>query len=287
MTSKLQTSCLFEILPDDLFRLCLQFLSFNDIGIFDNSITNHALRASYLSTIKGFMIEDLLEEDFTKPVITWLCSRGFVSRLIWLNELTQEGIELISNCRSILEILNFSNCENMTISLCEEIPHCPNLKYLIFDRCESLTEEGLVSILTRNPHVNSLDLMNLEFLGNDFLSFLADNVPNLHSLSLFGNDEISDDILPFLIRMKLKSTDLRATEISEVTILGLMDAFPDIEYITFDFFHISSATMISYFRLVFRSLGSEDLDIPLIIAHQLYEASQSRYRLTSYLLISQ
>jgi hypothetical protein len=266
--------CIFEILPDDLFRYCLQYLSLDEIGRLDNSMVNHATRSCYLSSLKGFERDELPIPHFDHTsAVSWLCSRGVRMKRISLIELNPESLELISNCRFILQDLTFQSSRWNMNSLWDQIPHCPHLHRLNFNSCASLTEEGLVSILTQNSHLKILELANLTFLNSDFISSLTETVSGLNHLSLQRNEQLTDDILPSLLQLKnLKSINLQRTDINDGTILGLMNAFPQIRFIAFSYHNMSSATVISYLReMGVRGLNSSNLEDRLMAACQFYQ----------------
>jgi hypothetical protein len=113
--TEVMATCLFEILPEDLFRLCFQYLSFSEVGTLDNSMINHALRPCFLSALNGTAVSHIDDDKYIFEYYHWIFLRNVFTKSVAIGDIRDEVRDLISKNQPCLESISIRHTERFTI----------------------------------------------------------------------------------------------------------------------------------------------------------------------------
>jgi hypothetical protein len=253
---------LLDYLPIDLLRVILQYLTMKEIGTFDLSMTNSSLRPSYLIAMAGM---DLAEVSFAPRLssnhLNWLILREISASSLQLQNLKNQELKLISNCRQTLKVLSICSYYLIDFEL-SQIEPCPSLTSLSMARCHRLTDDGLRNILQKVPKIQTLDLSGTFGLTPECILFLVTNCSSIQHLDVSYNLWFDNASLDLLSRgtLDLKSINFLGTSASQ-SLSPFLDAYPNIRSIKLSGFLSIENRLLVLRRVSHRSLMSSDPEL--------------------------
>jgi hypothetical protein len=278
ITINIQTeSHFFELLPQDLFRHFLTYLSFYEIGTFDNSMTNHVLRPLYLNSIKGMVLTEIKNgegcQETEELYYDWMVSRDVYAKSLNLFCFFGDEEKIIDRCRPFLESFFIYSDEIDYNHLGHPPPFhvgfLPKLDCITLG-LQSVTDGDLETMLELNPQIKTLDLYCMYMLTEKSLSTIAVHCPHLRQLRLERNKFVTDESINKLLqgRLNLVSLDISCTSVAKhESIVKILSAFPNLKHISGNFsIQPIKTSMMMLKEINLPSLMANDREIQLLSA---------------------
>jgi hypothetical protein len=256
----IQQQNIFDLLPIDLFRQILQYLTLIDFGIFDQSLLNHETRSHYLTSLTGLDIHGLINIYMTKELENWFLNRNFNLQILCYNnyfsflliekfqqslchlelyftEIQDSHLQMIGSSSSLSSASASSSSASSSYS-----SSYPKLTSIVFVACHSITSNGLKIFFQQNLqlekfHLSFSDPSSLNNHQNntstnnnsnfdDTIRHLVTYCHHLTHLDLSNNQWFNDNHLNFLTdesSFKLKSIRIHNTDTTEEAILRFLE----------------------------------------------------------------
>jgi hypothetical protein len=257
-----------EIVPAEIFRTILQFLSLEELLPLDNAILNHRLRSFYLGAIEGMTTGHVSfdDEDLLKSV--WCLNRKILpTRLNFFDFNHFSYPMIIDRSRRALRSLSLSQTGRRrgdpTIdSIFLFLGHFPSLTELDVSSIRLKTSSNFARFLSLNPQLKELSLPRLKNPSTEFIRDLSQACPNLTELDV-SQRWFGDDFVTLLTQgrlSKLEKLDIEETSVREHdSIVNLLKAFPLLKSLRIPSFHLSMTTKVYFLNeYALPRLKSED-----------------------------
>jgi len=150
-------------LPDDMFRQhLLQYLSIDDIVLFDNACTNHQYRSFILDKIANVIITGSKNRQMNLSLFKWIGIRKVYLINIcfgreWEESVSADLLQLEYNN----QLKHSKHVDGIDVSDLTIIPlssYCSELKSFSLLDCEGISDESIISIAMHCPGLHSLDI---------------------------------------------------------------------------------------------------------------------------------
>jgi hypothetical protein len=159
--------CLLTLLPPDLLRVILSFLSLEDICMFDSSLLNHEPRSLYLSAAHGHQIA-YANRYKRRDCLPWILNRGMLAHDLRITKEFEWFRELASKSMNTLRTLNIYSSDISDAEL-ERIA-CPNLVDFTLKGCPRITTQVLRTLFSHCPGLQTFRDRKVKSLLMSFLS---------------------------------------------------------------------------------------------------------------------
>jgi hypothetical protein len=258
---------ILEILPSEIFRMILQFLSpHRELVLLDTAMVNHRLRSFYLATIEGMTINDGVrissekswyQEDFR--AMNWLLNRKILPTQISLSHCNPFSFPLlVDRSRIVLQHLRIHQTPQMDDSLFLSLGHFPSLTSLNISSIYEDQISSFIHFLSLNPQLEELILPDLtsgrdvDHSSRELVRGISQTCINLTSLTALA-PWFEDDHVALLSQgrlSKLEELDIYDEAIVQEhdSIVNILNAFPLLK--TFDIntaaYQLSPTTKVYY-----------------------------------------
>jgi hypothetical protein len=253
---------ILEILPSEIFRMILQFLSpHRELVLLDTAMVNHRLRSFYLTTIEGMTINGVrissekswYHEDFR--AVNWLLNRKILPTQIYLSNCNPFSFPLlVDRSRLVLQCLSIHQTPQMDDSLFLSLEHFPSLTSLNISSIYEDQISSFIHFLSLNPQLEELTLPDiiyyLEFdsSSRELVRGISQTCINL--TKFYASSWFDDHHVALLIQgrlSKLEELDLAEASVrGHDSIVNLMKAFPDLKTLCIDTYQLSPTTKVYY-----------------------------------------
>jgi hypothetical protein len=244
-----RNSLLFDDLPTDLLSFLFSFLSPKQLCCLDSAILNHTFRPRFHSAlIQRFQ----MESNFVENTLSLkLRARWYLCRTIPIialelfdvpcpTEIICEMILTNSNCLKEIGFSRVSLEDRDTLALCE----CINLKKVKIVRCPGLCVDSTfrnfssledlhldnvpfskltAEIISQHCHsLKSLNLSNLDHVGDEELRILVEGCPSLHILNIYFLQNITEKSVRMLMSHRPQISSIGIKTCYQVRIEGIL-----------------------------------------------------------------
>jgi hypothetical protein len=255
---------ILEILPSEIFRMILQFLSpHRELVLLDTAMVNHRLRSFYLTTIEGMTINGVrissqkswYHEDFR--AVNWLLNRKILPTQISLSNCNPFSFPLlVDRSRLVLQCLSIhqEKPQMMDNSLFLSLGRFPSLTSLNISSIHANQISSFIHFLSLNPQLENLTLpdltsgLDVDHSSRELVRGISQTCINLTRLT--ASSWFEDDHVALLIQgrlSKMEELDLAEASIrGHDSIVNLMKAFPDLKTLCIDTYQLSPTTKIYY-----------------------------------------
>jgi hypothetical protein len=219
---------LLETVPNEIFRIYLQFLSRADILVLDNSMTNHATRPRYLAALNDLHIfEDV---DLTIDEARWMMARGASVKILNIEFFEETWLEFVLKFQHRVSSII---CEMIDESLLDRIGACSSLKTLSINRSQNISENSLLNFMTLNPQLEMLHLASFSNLSS--FEVILPFCRNLRYLEFPNNNWFTDEHVFEIIAARLQFLKMINFSLTLVknddTVRALIEGYPNIRSI--------------------------------------------------------
>lgn len=281
---------MFTNLPMDIYRLILQFMTLNDIGIFDISLFNSTSRTTFLSSLNGFELVELSQLPQLprkSTLLKWLTLRSIHITSITIQQCDIHCVELVAKNWNCLRELFLPNTLP-SLQLCQLLRHCPKLKTLSLESsgitdenlrevfatepAQSTTSPFVASPSTTPPSFTALDLSKCIQLTKDIMETITSHCPTLQTLSLTDLPITDAEVALLTSRCPCVTfLGLSGTKITNHAIQLILKAYPRIATLTIDNCRrVSSTGKLAVLRQIsFGQICSSDSELQLLGARSI------------------
>jgi hypothetical protein len=276
---------LLTLLPPDLLRVLLSFLTLQDIFIFDSALLNHELRSLYLSATHGHQIAYANKYSMRRG-LHWVLNRGMLAHDLLITKEFEWFREFASKSMNTLRTLSIYSSDISDSELERMI--CPNLVSLTCSGCPEITSQGFQTFFSHCRNLRSLCLSETSSPSSAVIAIIIAHCPNLRQIRVSDDEWWTDASLDLLARssLRLESLDLRHSLVSLEPISLLIKKMPSLLELKTSRQTPVEVTLMIMREIDLKCLLSSDTGVQLKglrwLTYQL-----SHYALVNYQLISE
>jgi hypothetical protein len=252
---------ILEILPPEIFRMILQFLSpLGELVLLDQALLNHRLRLFYLRTIERMPISGVKisperswrHEDYDFWAVNWLLSRKIISTDLYFSDFNHPSFPLlIVQSRLVLQSLSIhqETPQMMDDSLFLSLGHMPSLTSLNIFELHATRISSFIHFLSLNPRLKELSLPHHSDPSGELVYSVSQTCVNLRKLYAAG-DWFGDDHVTLLTQGRLSKLEelvlLETSVQAHDSIVNILKAFPVLKSFQLDTSELSPTTKVYY-----------------------------------------
>jgi hypothetical protein len=230
----------------DLFHLILQYLSYQDLLLFDLYLQNTAhfgdnnntnLISLYSVSSNGLPFFDLFETILQPSQMQWLSLRNLSLQKIQIADLQYGGIEYLSRYRNNFTSLKFHNSINLKschFSTC----YFPKLTSLSLSNCLFDVEVLSVFLQLHSQILQTLELHSIHHIPSILSIFQRNSgISRIQTLSVTSCPWFGDQAILRVIQTvaSLKSINFKGSPVRQhQSIVNLTEAYPNLQSIYFN-----------------------------------------------------
>jgi hypothetical protein len=251
------------LLPIDLLRFILKFLTLNELGLFDRVIVSHSPRSQFLEALRGHEILLLEKISCNARILHWLTTRHIsVSTIVISEYISSSCLPLILQNKLSLQNIKFlETCDGVDQEVLCALSQCAHLDSLSFSLCHQINDESVQLLLEpqgdpkarKMKSLKSLEFVNCSSLTNQTALHIALFCASLQHLNLSGFVHLSDLEIEAIVQgcPQLASLDLSRTAITEVSVRRILDSYPQLHtLILSNCVGVSNALKVTALRMI-------------------------------------